>query len=64
MGGPFTWSGDLNDQIKSRLDFFLVFEEWENHFNGTMQCVIPRTMSDHFLILLDGTGMKRGPFAF
>ena len=46
MGGPFTWSGDLNDQIKSRLDFFLVFEEWENHFNGTMQCVIPRPVCD------------------
>ena len=26
--------------------------------------MIPRTVSDHFPILLDGTGMKRGPLPF
>ena len=27
--GPFTWSGGLNSQTMSRLDRFLVSEDWE-----------------------------------
>ena len=33
-GGPFTWTGGLNGLSKSRLDRFLISEEWENHFSG------------------------------
>ena len=29
-----------------------------------MQGVLPRPISDHFLILLEGGGMKRGPSTF
>ncbi|RVW39747.1 hypothetical protein CK203_074686 [Vitis vinifera] len=33
-GGPFTWSGGLNNQAMFRLDRFLVSEDWEGHFKG------------------------------
>ena len=46
----------------SRLDRFLVFEDWESHFSGVVQCTLPRP--DHFLILLDGGGVRRGPTPF
>ncbi|RVX19928.1 hypothetical protein CK203_004741 [Vitis vinifera] len=59
-GGPFTWSGGLNSQAMSRLDRFLVSEDWEGHFNRVVQCTLPRPVSDHFPILLDGGGVRRG----
>ncbi|RVW41857.1 DExH-box ATP-dependent RNA helicase DExH9 [Vitis vinifera] len=34
QGGSFTWSGGLNNQSHSRLDRFLVSDEWEGHFTG------------------------------
>ena len=34
QGEPFTWSGGLNGQSRSRLDRFLISEDWENHFSG------------------------------
>lgn len=63
QGGPFTESGGSNNQSKLRLDHFFVSEDWEGHFTGAIQCVLPRPMSDHFLILLDGGG-QRGPTFF
>ncbi|RVW33333.1 putative ribonuclease H protein [Vitis vinifera] len=33
-GGLFTWSGGLNGLSRSRLDRFLISEDWENHFSG------------------------------
>ena len=44
----------------SRLDRFLVLEDWEGHFNGVVQCTLPRPVSDHFPILLDGGGVRKG----
>ncbi|RVX00739.1 putative ribonuclease H protein [Vitis vinifera] len=64
QGGPYTWSGGLNGQSKSRLDRFLISEDWENHFSGVSQCTLPRPVSDHSLILLDGGGVRRGPIPF
>ena len=64
QGGPYTWSGGLNGQYKSRLDRFLISEDWENHFSGVSQCTLPRPVSDHSLILLDGGGVRRGPIPF
>ncbi|KAJ9690749.1 hypothetical protein PVL29_013085 [Vitis rotundifolia] len=58
------WSGGLNSLSRSRLDRFLISEEWENHFSGAIQCSLPRPVSDHFPILLDGGGVKRGPIPF
>ncbi|RVX06590.1 hypothetical protein CK203_029612 [Vitis vinifera] len=59
--GPFTWSGGVNNQSFSRLDRFLVNEEWDCHFSGLRQCVLSRLVSDHFSILLEGGGLRRGP---
>ena len=64
QGGPFTWSGGLNNQAMTRLDRFLVSEDWESHFKGAVQCTLPRPVSDHFPILLDGGGVRRGPAPF
>ncbi|RVX20512.1 Transposon TX1 uncharacterized 149 kDa protein [Vitis vinifera] len=64
QGGPFTWSGGLNNQAMTRLDRFLVSEDWEDHFKGAVQCTLPRPVSDHFPILLDGGGVRRGPVPF
>ena len=64
LGSPFTWSGGVNNQSLSRLDQFLVNEEWDCRFSGSKQCVSPRPMFDHFPILLDGGGLRKGPFLF
>ncbi|RVX11624.1 hypothetical protein CK203_015802 [Vitis vinifera] len=34
------------------------------HFSGVSQCTLPRPVSDHCPILLDGGGVKRGPIPF
>ena len=64
QGGIFTWSGGRNNQIKSRLDRFLISEEWEVLFSGSVQSLLPRPTLDHHPILLDGGGMRRGPTPF
>ncbi|RVW32643.1 hypothetical protein CK203_076554 [Vitis vinifera] len=33
-------------------------------FSSVMQCILPRIVSDHSLILLDVDGMQRGHFPF
>ncbi|RVW57568.1 hypothetical protein CK203_113876 [Vitis vinifera] len=50
----------------SKLDRFLVSEDWEGHFKGVVQSTLPRPVSDHFPILLDGAGVRKGsvPFRF
>ncbi|XP_059597084.1 uncharacterized protein LOC132254750 [Vitis vinifera] len=64
QGGPFTWSGGLNSQTMSRIDRFLVTEDSEGYFNEVVQSTLPRPVSDHFPILLDGGGVRRGPIPF
>ncbi|RVW95287.1 Transposon TX1 uncharacterized 149 kDa protein [Vitis vinifera] len=64
VGGPFTWNGGVNNQTFSRLDRFLINEGWDNHFGDVRQCVLPRPVSDHFPILLDVGGGRRGPSPF
>ncbi|RVX21823.1 hypothetical protein CK203_001667 [Vitis vinifera] len=54
--GPFTWNGGLNRQTMSRLDRFLVSEDWESRFSGVVQSTLPRPVSDYYPILLDGEG--------
>ncbi|XP_034688121.1 uncharacterized protein LOC117916277 [Vitis riparia] len=63
-GGPFTWTGGAGNQSSSRLDRFLVNEEWDSHFGDARQFLLPRPVSDHFPILMDGGGMRRGPIPF
>ena len=65
-GGCFTWFGGLNNSSSSRLDRFLVSEDWESFFNGLCQSLPPKPTSDHAPILLDGGGIRGGksPFCF
>ena len=58
-----SWSGGLNSQTMSRIDRFLVTEDWEGYFNGVVQSTLSRPVSDHFPILLDG-GVRRWPVPF
>ena len=64
MGGPFTWRGGLNNQAQSRLDRFLVTDKWDSLFNGAVQGILPKPVSDHFPVLLEEGGLKRGPSLF
>ena len=34
-GGIFTWSGGLNNQTRSRLDCFLISDDWEGLFSNS-----------------------------
>ena len=65
-GKSFTWRGGLNNQSHSRLGRFLVTDNWDNLFNGSMQGVLPRSISDHFPIFLEEGDMKKrlSPFRF
>ena len=59
QGGLFTWSGGFNNRFR-----FLISEDWEVHFQGAIQVVLAKPVSDHSSILLDGGGMRRGPMPF
>ena len=39
-------------------------DNWDNLFNGAVQGILPRPVSDHFPVLLEGGGLKRGPSPF
>ncbi|KAL6311685.1 hypothetical protein AAG906_019039 [Vitis piasezkii] len=62
--GVFTWSGGLNNQSWARLDRFLVSPSWLDQFSGVLQRRLPRPISDHFPLLLEGGGLRRGPSPF
>ena len=64
QGGPFTWNGGINGHVMSRIDRFLVSWHWESYFSRAFQCTLPRPVSDHFPILLEGGGIKSGPLPF
>ena len=64
QGGPFTWRGGHNNHSMSRLDKFLVTADWESQFSNVVQSPLPRPVSDHCPIMLDGEGMKSGPSPF
>ena len=52
QGDTFMWRRGPNNQRMARLDRFLIFDEWEAHFGGVVQSMMPRPTSDHFHILL------------
>ncbi|RVW53843.1 hypothetical protein CK203_088558 [Vitis vinifera] len=64
QGGSFTWSGGLNNQSWARLDRFLVTPSWLDQYSRVNQRRLPRPTSDHFPILLEGGGLRRGPSPF
>ena len=50
----------------SRIDRFLVSNDWESYFSGGIQSTLPKPISDHCPILLDAGGIRKGhiPFRF
>nr|CAN79448.1 hypothetical protein VITISV_004425 [Vitis vinifera] len=62
-GGPFTWIGGLNSQAASRLDRFLISDQWEDHFSAITQSA-PRMVSDHSPIVLEAGGFSSGKIPF
>ena len=66
QGGVFTWSRGLNNQSWARLDKFLVSPSWLDQFSVVLQRRLPRPISNHFPLLLEGGGLRRdhSPFRF
>ena len=64
QGGPFTWSGGSNGRAMFRINRFLVSGDWDSYFSRVTQSTLPRPVSDHFPILLDGGGIRSGPSPF
>ncbi|KAF3661108.1 hypothetical protein FXO38_11879 [Capsicum annuum] len=62
----FTWSRSEDSNSKSRLERFLVSTSWEELAPNVIQFPLPRLVSDHSPILLDGGRGKRtrSPFRF
>ena len=50
----------------SRIDKFLFTSEWEDHFQGMHQVILPKITSYHFPILLQGkeVSLVKRPFKF
>ena len=66
QGGPFTLRSGLNGRSMSRLDIFLVTEDWENKFSNAVRSTLPKPVADHCPIMLDNEGIKSEirPFRF
>ena len=56
--GPFPWIGGLNSQAASRLDRFLISDQWEDHFSAITQSAVPRLVSGHSPIVLEAGGFS------
>ena len=49
----------------ARLDRFLISYDWDLSFGGIAQSLLPKPISDHCLVLLEGGGdWKGGPMPF
>ena len=64
QGGSFTWSGGFQNQAWARLDRFMVSPSWLDQFRNVTQKRLSRPISDHFLIIIEGGGIRRGPSPF
>ncbi|RVX22754.1 hypothetical protein CK203_008374 [Vitis vinifera] len=64
QGESYTWSGGLYNQSCARLDRFLASPSWLDQFSNVIQKRLSRAISDHFPILIEGGGIRRGPSPF
>ncbi|RVW37090.1 hypothetical protein CK203_084548 [Vitis vinifera] len=62
--GSFTWCGGQNKQSMLRIDCFLLTSDQEEHFSNTMQTLLPRPVSDHSPIPLEGGRVRRSKTLF
>ena len=65
-GGQYTWSSGTANPLMSRIDKFLVSNNWEDHYPDVTQKLLPQPLSNHYPILLEVGSMVRGkiPFRF
>ena len=56
QGGLFTWSGGFNNWLKSKIDRFLISEDWEVHFQGPFKLFWLSRFLITFLFFLMGEG--------
>lgn len=63
-GAKFTWSSFQQNLTMSRLDSFLYCGEWDDLFPERTQSVLPRTVSNHWPIVLGVCKPVRGPSPF
>ena len=57
----------MNNQRMARLDRFLITDDGDGYFGGSVQSLLPRPTSDHFPVLLVGGGTSHKrlmPFRF
>ena len=63
IGCRFTWFRP-NGSVKSRLDRFLVLDQWISHWPDSSQHVLQRDFSDHCPIILKTMMVDWGPKSF
>ncbi|XP_039006345.1 LOW QUALITY PROTEIN: uncharacterized protein LOC120133923 [Hibiscus syriacus] len=59
-GGRFTWSNNQDDSTFIRLDRFLVDGQFLASFPEIIQSLIPKSISDHNVVLLQNDGVNWG----
>ena len=64
LGRNFTWSGGSQNHYQSRLDRFLISQDWLDHVEKVEQLKLPKPTSDHAPILFECGGLRRGPTPF
>lgn len=63
-GSKYTWSNNQETVAMSRIDRFLIFKEWEEHFADGIQIAMPRGLLDHRPIKLNYERVNWGPRLF
>eukprot|EP00268_Persea_americana_P035972 TRINITY_DN35440_c1_g1_i1.p1 TRINITY_DN35440_c1_g1~~TRINITY_DN35440_c1_g1_i1.p1 ORF type:complete len:101 (-),score=4.73 TRINITY_DN35440_c1_g1_i1:471-773(-) len=63
-GALYTWLNHQSPPIMSKLDRFLVNNDWIDLYLGVNQCALPKPASDHFPIILHSKCERWGPTPF
>lgn len=63
-GASYTWSNHQDPPIMSRLDRFLIANDWLDLYPDVNQVALPKPASDHCPIMLDSECERWGPAPF